>query len=113
MAMRPYMVSHDAPPPGEAQLTRTRIELKKPCGQGYNLSNCKKFAQGQPNGAASWPALSPVKWAPRGNCPRCDKHSKYDMDKVRMIRVRAVGWKAGLGPSKDDIGFDVLCCSVM
>lgn len=92
-----------------------RIELSTPCGEGMNLLTCPDFTAEQPYGPAEMPSLT-CRWAPRGDCPRCD-YDSYDMRRRRILVVRRIGLRFGAGPDSRDPGVDCcygcLACSVM
>ncbi|KAK4968087.1 hypothetical protein LTR28_002313, partial [Elasticomyces elasticus] len=88
------------------------LTLRTPCRPSRNLLNCPDFTSRQPGGPAAFPK-KPGYWAPEGVCPWCDLKGEYDMRFVRVVRMRWMGIRIGLGPGRRDPGVDVVCCCVM
>lgn len=86
------------------KLTSSRLELTRPCGRDMNLVTCPDFGTVQPFGPAEKPRR--CRWAPRGECPRCD-YDEYDRRKRKLIVIKRYGWRFGLGPGKDSLGVDL------
>ena len=81
------------------------VELKTPCGEGKNISNCRSFEDGR----ARHPAGLKCKWAEHDSCPKCDKENDYDGSKIRMVSSITPGLKWGMGPSRSNVGIDCHC----
>lgn len=93
-------------------LTDPRLTLKEPCRPGRNLLTCPDFSARQPDGPATlWDM--PCKRAPPRTCPWCDFNGDYDMGRIRVVKVKTVGFRIGTGPGRNDEGVDVFCCTVM
>ena len=93
--------------------TFARIELAQPCADGMDLMTCPDFSAEQPYGPAEMP-LCPGRWAPEGDCPRCD-YETYNMRRRRMMAITKSGLRWGVGPARRDVpGLEfVWCCAVM
>ncbi|KAJ9623880.1 hypothetical protein H2203_005325 [Taxawa tesnikishii (nom. ined.)] len=88
------------------------LTLKEPCRPGRNLLTCPDFSARQPDGPATlWDM--PCKRAPPRTCPWCDFNGDYDMGRIRVVKVKTVGFRIGTGPGRNDEGVDVFCCTVM
>lgn len=81
------------------------VELKNPCGEGKNISNCRSFQDGR----ARNPLGLKCKWANEDSCPKCDKKDDYDGNKIRMVSSITPGLKCGIGPSKPSAGIECHC----
>ena len=81
------------------------VELKTPCEEGKNISNCRSFEDGR----ARHPAGLKCKSAEEDLCPKCDKKNDYDSRKIRMVSSIKPGLKWGNGPSKSNAGIDCHC----
>lgn len=102
---------------GAFRLISGRIELRKPCRKGRNISNCPKFQDGQPEGPAFWPHWY-FSRIDAGHCPMCDLDGRYNRDNKRMIKIIATGAKFGAGAGRNEAGLDFYdrstsCCAVM
>ena len=77
-----------------------------------DLMTCPDFTDEQPYGPAEMPEY-PGRWAPEGECPRCD-YATYSMRRRRMIKVKKMGVRLGVGAAKRDLpGVDLICCVLM
>ena len=70
-------------------------EIKEPCKEGRDFSNCPSFK----NGIARNPAIYPQETAKEKTCPKCDKKDDYDGKKTRMIKKTVHATKIGYGPN--------------
>ncbi len=70
-------------------------EIKTPCKEGRNFSNCPSFTEGKARNAAK----HPQELAKEKTCPKCDKKDDYDGKKIRMVKGSVNATKFGCGPS--------------
>ncbi|CAF9916740.1 hypothetical protein IMSHALPRED_003281 [Imshaugia aleurites] len=80
-------------------------EIKDPCKEGRDFSNCRSFTNGV---ARKWnSAKYPQEMAKEKTCPKCDKEDDYDGKKIRMVKKSVHATKVGCGPSRSDWGFNL------
>lgn len=70
-------------------------EIKEPCKEGRDFSNCSSFTNGKARNAAKYPQ----ELAKEKTCPKCNKNNEYDGKKIRMVKGSVHATKIGFGPS--------------
>lgn len=70
-------------------------EIKEPCKEGRDFSNCSSFTNGVARNAAKYAQ----ELAKEKTCPKCDKNDDYDGKKIRMVKATVHATKFGFGPN--------------